>query len=310
MSRTTHSQGRSPDLLWLLAAVPCLAVMVFTIQGSIEVRAEPNAGVEVLIDGEPVAAATPGLHRSGVMLIGPHQVTVKSPANPGVQTTAFVWLSQRVVVDTRSISGADMSAEVAAPLVAATSSVTSQDPEITPTAAAVHEVTPHIEEAGTLSDKGSVEEPASNASEPPLEPLATNPSEASSGEWTSQDIVVSARNPQPVYSNPLEAGVSYVLEVSGTYDAWGETPHHVDAVECFANPKCTAARRKKLAQGLKVDGRGLIDLSGGTLSYRDDHVYRVAVTGTGQPLEFYIRDARGSASDNTGELTVRISRQP
>jgi hypothetical protein len=129
-------------------------------------------------------------------------------------------------------------------------------------------------------------------------------------DWTFQELSVSARSAEGVSSKPLAPGVRYRLEVSGTYDAWGHTPNAVDAVACFADPQCTAARRAKLAQGFKVDGQGLINLSGGRLSYSHDHDYTVTVIGRGQPLSFYIQDARGSGGDNVGALTVRLTRQP
>jgi uncharacterized RDD family membrane protein YckC len=151
--------------------------------------------------------------------------------------------------------------------------------------------------------------PAEASDEAPVDQSSPPASETGS-EWTSQHLVVSARNPAGATTRPLADGVEYILEVSGTYDAWGHTPNAVDAVACFADPQCTAVRRRKLAQGLKINGQGLIDLSGGTLAYSPNHAYSVMVTGQGRPLVMYIHDARGSGGDNVGGLAVRISRKP
>jgi len=127
--------------------------------------------------------------------------------------------------------------------------------------------------------------------------------------WSVEELSVSSRNRGGVITYPLAAGVSYLVEVSGTYDAWGHVPHAVDALACFADPQCTESRRAKLAQGFRIDGRGLIDLSGGTLTYRPDHTYAVTLTGQGRPLRLLIQDASSSPGDNVGDLSVRITRQ-
>ena len=94
----------------------------------------------------------------------------------------------------------------------------------------------------------------------------------------------------------------------GRWNAWGDTRHSVDAVACFAQPRCTEARQQKLSQGFRIDRRGLIDLSGGELAYAETHEYRIQVTGRGIPLSLTISDARGSGSDNSGSLKVTISK--
>ncbi len=129
-------------------------------------------------------------------------------------------------------------------------------------------------------------------------------------DWTFQQIKVPATSAEVTKSWPLAYNVLYKLEVSGTYDAWGRTPHSVDAVACFADPMCTDSRRAKLADGFKVNGQGLIELSGGAVQYNAEHEYSITQWGNGQPLEFYIQDARASSRDNAGALTVRLTRQP
>lgn len=315
--KAVTSESKPRDLLWLVAAIPLLLIVLFAVQGAVEVRLEPEATAEVLVDGKPVLMATPGIYRSGLMLIGPHDVTIRIAGQPTLHNKAYVWLSQRVVVHARTGSPA-VSVPVATPRTTTANPSEDSDPIPSspekPSAAEVPAVVEQHAERRS-DDAGSPAEqapsPASGEGTVTEEKAvgSTAPQEVRL-DRSSQEVVVSARNSYPVFSNPLHAGVTYDLEVSGTYDAWGHTPHAVDAVACFASPKCTPARRTKLAQGLKVDGRGLIDISGGTLSYRDDHVYRVVITGAGQPLQFYINDARTSAGDNVGELTVRISRQP
>ena len=89
----------SPDLLWLVAAVPILLLALFVVQGSVEVRCAAGEGAQVLVDGRPARFSGPGVYRSDLKLIGSHPVMVRAPGRPDLQTTAFVWLSQRVVVD-------------------------------------------------------------------------------------------------------------------------------------------------------------------------------------------------------------------
>lgn len=128
-------------------------------------------------------------------------------------------------------------------------------------------------------------------------------------DWSSQDLMVSARDPAGATTYPLLDGVQYDFEVSGTYDPWGGTPNRVDALACFGKPP-GGGRPARLAQGFRIDDQGLIDLSGGVLAYDPEHRYKIRVVGRGQPVQLYINDARGSASDNVGELKVRISRVP
>lgn len=153
-------------------------------------------------------------------------------------------------------------------------------------------------------------EPATPAVAPnPQEGNYTGASASGDDDWSEQELSISARNPGGVSSRPLALGVQYELVVSGTYDAWGRANHAVDALECFQVPPCNDRRKGKLFQGLRVDGVGLWNLSGETLTYNSDHVYVVSVAGHGRPLKFVIQDAVTSAADNVGEILVRITRK-
>ena len=98
LSATPSAHSR-PDLLWLVAAIPFLLLLLFVVQGALEVRCAAGSATEVLVDGREVQMASPGVYRTGRKLIGSHAVSVRVAGRPDLRTSAFVWLSQTVVVD-------------------------------------------------------------------------------------------------------------------------------------------------------------------------------------------------------------------
>lgn len=434
MPEIPATEDRRPlDLLWLVAAIPFLLLVVFTVQGSVEVRSSAEQTVEVLVDGKPARSFAPGIHRTGLMLIGPHQVTIRESGRPERLKTVFVWLSQRVVVRDGPSSQPEVlavpvlseptrhsmeaGARTEAPVVPAQSEPSRLGTEA-PAAASPIETQPqsntftgevlelrvfNVDDVATATINGTqvlsaryrddtgfvnltdrctpganqvgfqldnlgsgytwgfemrvdgktvwhqeegiagsqgahnndqrmgrvFDETVTFVRNAPAQALASSDKTALEGsevqpnngvsgsdatDLEEQEVTVSARDANGVTTRPLAPNTAYNLEVSGTWDAWGDTNHGVDAVECFAQPRCNQARKRKLYQSLRVDGQGLVDLSGGTLSYSPTHTYKVVVTGRGQPLRLWIQDARDyggrSASDNVGTLLVRIARTP
>jgi hypothetical protein len=103
----------------------------------------------------------------------------------------------------------------------------------------------------------------------------------------------------------LEAGRDYLLEVSGTFDDWGNTPHGIDAVWCFAEWRC--GRQGQVWDQLRIDEKGLTEIAGRPIPYNPQHVYQARLKGQGKPVQLYLSDAQSSWSDNLGSVTVRIS---
>lgn len=397
---------RRASLLWLTAAIPFLLLVVFTAQGSVEVRVEPGQDVEVLVDGKPTRSPAPGVHRSGIMLLGPHRVTIREAGQVMRETSAFVWLSQRVVVQDGApppvvtpVTEVAVSTDAVMPLTGSGDTLGVQSPDNSFSGAVLELRLFNIDDEGSATINGATvlsagyrhdtgfvnltdrciwgpnqigfaldnrnsgytwgfemrvdgqvvwreeegvagregargdehrlgrvrEQTLSFILVPPLEGSTQShesPAIASSipsaidttgpadddYAWDAQELEVSARDPNGVRTRPLAPNVRYELTISGTWDAWGDTRHSVDAVACFGQPRCTDIRRRKLAQALRIDGQGIIDLSGGTIVYDDTHEYRIQVTGRGEPLSLLISDARASASDNSGSLTVSISK--
>lgn len=136
------------------------------------------------------------------------------------------------------------------------------------------------------------------------------PAGATSGGVLVQELSVPNTEPRRVTSEALEDGRPYVIEASGTFDDWGNDPHGIDAVWCFAEwrvgPSPAAWQQLRIVDGDAE--KGMIDLAGGALPYDPRHVYRVTITGRGRPLVFFLTDAVGSAADNKGAVTVRIFR--
>lgn len=105
----------------------------------------------------------------------------------------------------------------------------------------------------------------------------------------------------------LEAGRTYVVEVSGVFSCWGDKQDGVDGYYCYAQWRCPTP---ELWSQLLIDDQPLAEIAkknGETLAPRPDHVYSTRVVGTGKPAKLEIADAkRGSHGDNHGGLTVRI----
>ena len=102
----------------------------------------------------------------------------------------------------------------------------------------------------------------------------------------------------------LEAGREYIVEASGTFDDWGNTPHGVDAVWCFAEWRC--GKKGEVWDQLRINDKGMTELAGQSIPYNPNHVYQVRIKGQGKPAELYMSDAQGSWTDNLGGTTVRI----
>ena len=111
----------------------------------------------------------------------------------------------------------------------------------------------------------------------------------------------------------LDAGQWYEIEAAGTFDAWGTTPHGIDAVWCFKPGRCNTPQPW---QQLRVDNQGFEDFAkkwmgeSFELPYKRNHLYSIRVQGEGRPLTFHLWDAieQNSAGGNLGSLTVRVYR--
>jgi hypothetical protein len=119
-----------------------------------------------------------------------------------------------------------------------------------------------------------------------------------------EELIVPNTRPEKMTSrNVLVAGQEYVIEASGTIDDWGNTPHGIDAVWCFAEWRC--GRNGEVWDQLRINGKGMNEIAG-PIPYNAQHVYRISFQGQGKPVEFFCSDALGSPGDNLGALTVRI----
>lgn len=135
--------------------------------------------------------------------------------------------------------------------------------------------------------------------------VAATPPPPPSKEGLLEELVVPNTRPQKILSRTvLEMGREYIIEASGTFDDWGNTPHGIDAVWCFAEWRC--GRQGEAWNQLIIDGKGMTAIAGQTIPYNPQHVYRVNFKGQGKPVEFYMIDAQNSWSDNLGAVTVRI----
>jgi hypothetical protein len=128
-------------------------------------------------------------------------------------------------------------------------------------------------------------------------------------------LTIPATNGNPILSQPLQAGVNYIIEASGIYyvgsgfyadaewsnhpygpwreqqppDYYTQDPHGFDI---FINNQ-------------DIDWYGFANNKFTLHTYSPDHVYRYYCTGDGQPLVFHIFDQY--YGDNSGSLTVTIT---
>lgn len=120
-----------------------------------------------------------------------------------------------------------------------------------------------------------------------------------------EELVIPNTRPEKILSRTvLEMGREYVIEASGTFDDWGNTPHGIDAVWCFAEWRC--GRQGQAWNQLIINGKGMTEIAGQTIPYDSQHVYRIKYRGQGNRVEFYMIDAQNSWQDNLGAVTVRI----
>ena len=92
-------------------------------------------------------------------------------------------------------------------------------------------------------------------------------------EGLLEELVVPNTKPEKVLSrNVLESGQDYIIEASGTWDDWGNTPHGVDAVWCFAEWRC--GRQGQAWNQLRFDGKGMTEIVGQDIPYNSQHIYR------------------------------------
>lgn len=137
------------------------------------------------------------------------------------------------------------------------------------------------------------------------------------GDWSNpardflDEIVVPADTQQPTTSQVvLETGEQYELEVKGVYSAGDTIAADVDY---SFTERISGDYWTDNVSGYTQYGEGLLNLvvlghsSSESLnwgSFTCSHVYKASVTGTGQPLSFYIYDTYDG--NNSGYLTVRI----
>lgn len=112
--------------------------------------------------------------------------------------------------------------------------------------------------------------------------------------------------PYSVTTAPLQSGMRYVVELSGTWSYWGNSVKDiadggVDAVWCYP-PRCRSELSKW--QSLRINGKGLEDFSGQQLPYNPQHVYRIEVVGGGAPVKFEINEPHEGMG---GGINIRIS---
>ncbi len=130
--------------------------------------------------------------------------------------------------------------------------------------------------------------------------------QGSGGAANAETIVVPNNKPVKITSKTsLEKGRWYIIEASGAFNDWGNAPDGIDAVWCYAEWRC--GKNGEVWNQLRIDGKGMPDITGQPIPYNPEHVYRVRYQGQGKPVELYLSDAQGSWSDNVGSLTVKIS---
>lgn len=126
---------------------------------------------------------------------------------------------------------------------------------------------------------------------------------------SGETIQVPANQAEPVWSTqPLSAGVDYVVEASGVWSAWSDRRDGVDALYGYAQWR--VGNTPEFWNQLLLDDRPMGDIAkenGQSVAYNPAHVYTATLRGTGQRVKLQIVDAKnGSWSDNHGGLTVAI----
>jgi hypothetical protein len=120
-------------------------------------------------------------------------------------------------------------------------------------------------------------------------------------------VSVSARSGTPVQSHiALDAGRTYTIEVSGVFSCWDGHTDGVDGFYCYATWRCPTP---EVWGQLLIDDKSMSDIAkqhGEPLALHGDHVYSTTIVGSGRPISLQIADAKSSAGDNHGALTVRI----
>jgi len=124
---------------------------------------------------------------------------------------------------------------------------------------------------------------------------------------------------------PLDAGTTYVLEASGTYQFGSgrladaeflqETFGATTWVEVRTGHTSTDDVLDIVINGAAVDWLGNDGTDWATHTFSQDHVYRYFITGTGAPINLTIADwepllPSNNEADNSGSLTVTISAVP
>ncbi len=102
-----------------------------------------------------------------------------------------------------------------------------------------------------------------------------------------------------------KVGAIYTIEASGFVSDWSGKTDGVDAVWCYAKWRC--GENGEPWQQLRIDDKGMMEISGSHIPYNPAHIYRIEIPGTGAPFVFYMADAQTSASDNSGSIQVTVT---
>ncbi len=120
-----------------------------------------------------------------------------------------------------------------------------------------------------------------------------------------ETLVVPNAKPVKISSaTVLESGRWYIIEASGVISDWSHVQDGVDAVWCYAEWRC--GREGQSWNQMRIDEKGMPDITGNPIPYNSQHIYRIRYMGQGKRAEFYCSDAQGSWSDNSGSFTVKI----
>lgn len=124
----------------------------------------------------------------------------------------------------------------------------------------------------------------------------------------SATLTVSNEKPEKIRTSfATQPGAIYVIEASGVVSDWADKTDGVDAVWCYAEWRC--GKQGQVWDQLRINGKGMTELAGKLIPYNPAHVYQIDLAGTGYPIEFFMIDAQGSAGDNHGSITVKITRR-
>lgn len=142
-----------------------------------------------------------------------------------------------------------------------------------------------------------------------LDPRAVNRPGSTSTQTTtgggSASLTVSNDKPVKVATSfATRKGATYIIEASGVISDWSDKSDGVDAVWCYAEWRCG---KGEPWQQLRIDDRGLMEITGQTIPYNASHTYRIEAPGTGAPFVFHMSDAQGSSSDNSGAIQVTVT---